>query len=88
MIKPSDMKRLMAEYRRMRNKARWTDRHAEFQEYDDVLVKVTGMAALARLEKPSGSDASDWVELRDLTYQTVLRFVSAGEQDSSGSHND
>jgi hypothetical protein len=80
MITSKSAKVLMRDYRALRQTLMEDPlRRAEGLSYDDTLIRVTGMSALARLEKPSGSDAEDWAELRELTYQTALRFVSAME---------
>lgn len=76
---PKGMRRLLVEYRIAKNRAAWASDRSEYREFEDVLVRVTGLAALARLENPTGNDADDWAELRELTYNTLLKFVSAME---------
>lgn len=84
-----EMRLLLQEYRLLRNRLRWHETgHELSRTYDDTLVRVTGLAALARLEKPTGQDGADWEELRQLTYATLLKFVSALEQAAGDADTD
>jgi hypothetical protein len=87
MATPKETKMLLREYADYVAQHRYNpEMQQEVRDFDDALIRATGLAALGRLERPTGNDAEDWAELRDLTHRMALAFVSALEQAPTGSH--
>jgi hypothetical protein len=88
MVTSKETKMLLREYADYIGRHRYNQAMAqEVRDFDDALIRATGLAALGRLEKPTGNDADDWAELRDLTHRMALAFVAALEQAPTGSNN-